>query len=250
MQIFAHRGYSAIYPENTMIAFRKALEVGADGIELDARLTADGQIVVMHDATVNRTTIGDGVVRDMTFAEVTALDAGIKKGLVYENELVPSLEQVFKELGGKLLLNVELCNYTESDERTLSDAAGELVEKYHLEKSVIFSSFRFNNLVYIKDKHPEISCALLAKSGVKGLLARNLLNHSLSVDALHPHFSNVSCAMVRKEQQCGRQVRAWTVNESDELIRLYRLGVDAIFTDEPVEAIRLYNSERVLSESD
>ena len=77
MQIFAHRGFSSQYPENTMTAFRKALEAGADGIELDARLTLDGKIVVMHDPSVDRTTNGKGKVRDLTFAEFLGLDAGI-----------------------------------------------------------------------------------------------------------------------------------------------------------------------------
>ena len=86
MQIFGHRGFSTEYPENTMLAFRKALAAGADGIEFDARLTADGQIIIMHDPTVDRTTTGTGKVRDMTLAEIRRLDAGIKKGLVFENE--------------------------------------------------------------------------------------------------------------------------------------------------------------------
>ena len=111
MEIFAHRGFSSQYPENTMIAFRKALEAHADGIEMDARLTADGRIVIMHDPTVDRTTNGTGKVRDLTLAEIRALDAGVKKGMVFENERVPMLEEVFAELGGKLLLNIELCNY-------------------------------------------------------------------------------------------------------------------------------------------
>ena len=106
MQIFAHRGFSLQYPENTMTAFRKALEVGADGIEMDARLTLDGQIVIMHDSTIDRTTNGKGKVRDLPLKEILGLDAGIKKGVVFENERVPTLEQVFAELGGKLLLNI------------------------------------------------------------------------------------------------------------------------------------------------
>ena len=157
MQIFAHRGFSLQYPENTMTAFRKALEAGADGIEMDARLTQDGQIVIMHDPTIDRTTNGKGKVRDMLLQEILGLDAGIKKGVVFENERVPMLEQVFAELGGKLLLNIELCNYDEGDNRQLANQTVELIEKYKLVDSVIISSFRFNNLVYVKDKNPGIS---------------------------------------------------------------------------------------------
>ena len=248
MQIFAHRGFSSQYPENTMTAFRKALEAGADGIELDARLTLDGKIVVMHDPTVDRTTNGKGKVRNLTFAEILGLDAGIKKGIVFENEPVPVLEQVFDELGGKLLLNVELCNYEEGDNRQLANMAVELIEKYKLVDSVIISSFRFNNLVYVKDKNPNISCGLLAKQGLLGMFARNLLNHSVSVDALHPFYSDVHANMVHREQECGRKVRAWTVNDPKDIRTLYDLGVDAIFTDDPLNSREFYASEKLLDE--
>ncbi len=246
MQIFAHRGFSSQYPENTMTAFRKALEAGADGIELDARLTLDGKIVVMHDPSVDRTTNGKGKVRDLTFAEILGLDAGIKKGIVFENEPVPVLEQVFDELGGKLLLNVELCNYEEGDNRQLANMAVELIEKYKLVDSVIISSFRFNNLVYVKDKNPNISCGLLAKQGLMGMFARNLLNHSVSVDALHPFYTDVNANMVHREQECGRKVRAWTVNDPKDIRTLYDLGVDAIFTDDPLNSREFYASEKLL----
>lgn len=248
MEIFAHRGFSSQYPENTMIAFRKALEAHADGIEMDARLTADGRIVIMHDPTVDRTTNGTGKVRDLTLAEIRALDAGVKKGMVFENERVPMLEEVFAELGGKLLLNIELCNYEEGDEPILSHNTVELIEKYGLTESVIISSFRFNNLVYVKDKNPGISCGLLASRGFKGIIARNLLNHSVSVDALHPHYTDVNAGMVRREQQCGRKVRVWTVNESADIRHLYDLGVDAIFTDDPLASKEFYASEKLLDE--
>ena len=247
MQIFAHRGFSLQYPENTMTAFRKALEAGADGIEMDARLTQDGQIVIMHDPTIDRTTNGKGKVRDMLLQEILGLDAGIKKGVVFENERVPMLEQVFAELGGKLLLNIELCNYDEGDNRQLANQTVELIEKYKLVDSVIISSFRFNNLVYVKDKNPGISCGLLAKQGLMGLFARNLLNHSVSVDALHPYYTDVNAGLIRKEQQCGRKVRAWTVNDPQDIRQLYELGVDAIFTDDPLNSREFYASEKLLS---
>lgn len=248
MQIFAHRGFSLQYPENTMTAFRKALEAGADGIEMDARLTQDGKIVIMHDSSIDRTTNGKGKVRDMPLQEILSLDAGIKKGVVFENERVPMLEQVFAELGGKLLLNIELCNYDEGDNRMLANQTVELIEKYKLVDSVIISSFRFNNLVYVKDKNPAISCGLLAKQGLMGLFARNLLNHSVSVDALHPYYTDASAGLIRKEQQCGRKVRAWTVNAPQDIRQLYELGVDAIFTDDPLNSREFYASEKLISE--
>lgn len=248
MQIFAHRGFSSQYPENTMTAFRKALEVGADGIELDARLTADGQIVIMHDPTVDRTTNGKGKVRNLTLAEIRGLDAGIKKGMVFENERVPLLEEVFAELGGKLLLNVELCNYDEGDERFLSNQVVDLVEKYRLTESVILSSFRFNNLVYVKDKNPSISCGLIAKQGLLGCWARGVLVHSVSVDALHPYYTDVTPTLIRREQQCGRKVRAWTVNAPNLIRQVYDMGVDAIFTDNPQETHEFYASEKLLDQ--
>ena len=249
MQIFGHRGFSSDYPENTMLAFRKAYEAGADGIELDARLTDDGYVVVMHDPTVDRTTNGTGTLWDMPLSEVQTLDAGIKKGLVFEGEKVPLLEEVFKEFGGKLLINVELVNYNEGDERILADKVGEMIDEYGLRESVIISSFRFNNLVYMKDKHPDVQCGLLAYPKLKGFIARNLLNHSLSVDALHPYSEDINEALVRKEHQCGRKVRAWTVNDPKEIIRLYKIGVDGIYTDNPAEARQIYESEKVLSEA-
>ncbi len=246
MQIFAHRGYSSRYPENTMTAFRKALEVRANGIELDARLTADGQLIVMHDKSVDRTTTGSGIVRDLQLAEIRRLDAGIKFGAAFENERVPLLEEVFAELGGKLLINVELCNYDEGDDRMLSNKVCDLIEKYKLTNSVILSSFRFNNLVYCKDRNPGLSCGLLAKPGFLGCFARNILSHSVSVDALHPNIADVSAGLIRREQLCGRKVRAWTVDDLDKIRSLMDAGVDAVFTNDPENVREFYVSESLL----
>lgn len=111
---------------------------------------------------------------------------------------------------------------------------------------MIISSFRFNNLVYIKDKHPDVNCGLLANPKLRGVIARNILNHSLSVDALHPYVTDTNESLVRKEHQCRRQVRVWTVNDPADIVRLVRIGVDAIFTDDPVESRQIADSEQVL----
>ena len=133
--ILGHRGASAYAPENTLAAFRLAREQGADGIELDAKLSADGFVVVMHDTTVDRTTNGTGKVSALTYYELRQLDAGSWYNQKYRGEPIPTLEDVFSAVGRDLLVNVELTNYT-----TLADALPEkvaaLVIKMDLEKQV------------------------------------------------------------------------------------------------------------------
>jgi glycerophosphoryl diester phosphodiesterase len=109
--IFAHRGASAYAPENTLSAFVMALEQGADGVELDAKLSADGQVMVIHDATVDRTTNGHGRVKDLSLADLRSLDAGGFFAEKYRGEKVPTLEEVFEALGKRMFINVELTNY-------------------------------------------------------------------------------------------------------------------------------------------
>ena len=100
----------------------------------------------------------------------------------------------------------------------------------------------------MKDKNPGISCGLLASQGLKGFLARKPLNHSVSVDALHPYYTDVSAGMVRSEQQCGRKIRTYTVNDLNEVRRLDEMGVDAVFTDDPQAVKEFYASEKLLEE--
>src|SRR5512147_1736179 len=110
--IFAHRGASAHAPENTLAAFELALSQGADAIELDVKLSSDGQVVVIHDPTVDRTTGAKGRVKDMTLADMRTLDAGSFFSQNFVNEKIPTLEEVFETMGKRLFINVELTNYT------------------------------------------------------------------------------------------------------------------------------------------
>src|SRR5512135_2653183 len=109
--VLAHRGASLHAPENTLAAFTLAADQGADGIELDVKLTRDGSIVVMHDATVDRTTTGHGRVSDLTLSEIKALDAGSNFEPQFAQERVPLLEEVFAAVAGRLMINIELTNY-------------------------------------------------------------------------------------------------------------------------------------------
>ena len=139
-KIFAHRGASAYAPENTMAAFSLAVHQGADAIELDAKLSADGYVVVMHDDTVDRTTNGTGRVSSLSLAELQKLDAGSKFPPLFKSEKVPTLEEVYETLGRKILINVELTNYsTPMDD--LPDKVIALVKKFNLEERVLLSSF-------------------------------------------------------------------------------------------------------------
>src|SRR6185436_3647904 len=110
--IFAHRGASAHAPENTMAAFELALAQNADGIELDAKLSADGHVVAIHDASVDRTTGAHGRVRDLSLAELRSLDAGSVFANTFSAEKITMLEEVFEAVGKKMFINVELTNYT------------------------------------------------------------------------------------------------------------------------------------------
>ena len=133
MRVFAHRGYSGKYPENTMLAFREAEKVGADGIELDVQLTKDGQIVIIHDETLNRTTNGKGYVKDYTLAELKALDASVIKGTEFSPQRIPTLEEYCDWVKGTgLVTNVELKSsivyYPELEEKT-----AEMIKAFGLE---------------------------------------------------------------------------------------------------------------------
>ncbi len=144
--IIAHRGASAFAPENTLAAFRLAVELGADGIELDAKLSADGEVMVIHDQTVDRTTGGHGAVRELSLAQLKQLDGGHFKDVQYTGEPIPTLDEVFTEVGPRTLINVELTNYV-SPLDALPDLVADLVIHHGLQDHVFFSSFHPLNLI-------------------------------------------------------------------------------------------------------
>ncbi len=121
--VIAHRGAARLAPENTLTAFRLAADLGADAVELDARLTADGEVVVLHDKLLDRTTNGSGLVSRRTRQELQTLDAGAKSGPGFAGERIPTLDQVFEAVGSRVLINVELKNYDSAFDRLVATVA-------------------------------------------------------------------------------------------------------------------------------
>jgi glycerophosphoryl diester phosphodiesterase len=236
--LFGHRGASLHAPENTLAAFKLAHKFGADGIELDAKLTKDGQVVVIHDATVDRTCNGTGAIRYMTFDEIRNMDAGTKFDPKYKNEKIPSLDEVFESLGKKLLINVELTNYADPKD-DLPEQVAKLVRKHKLEKDIILSSFHPTTLRRIQKLLPETPAGLLAFPGLPGALSRSFAGRRWSPHLIHPYFSDVNEAFVKKEMRWDRKINVWTVDEKTEMERLIHLGVNGIITDDIPLAIQV-----------
>lgn len=236
--IFAHRGASAHAPENTLAAFELALEQGADGIELDVKLSADGKVMVIHDPTVDRTTGAHGRVKDMSLAELRSLDAGNSFSTKYRSENIPTLEEVFEAVGKRTFINVELTNYTTPRDH-LVESVCILVKKFGLQKRVLFSSFLPLNLSSAHSYLPDVPTGLLALNGFLGLWSRSFGFAFGRFDALHPNLKNVTQQQIYFVHRLKKRIHVWTVNAETDLRRMFKWGVDAVFTDDPQLAVKV-----------
>lgn len=232
VSIYAHRGMSGEYPENTMTAFQAALDAGVDGIELDVQMSRDGQLVIIHDEQINRTTDGSGFVKDLTLEELGGFDAGSWFSTDFIGESVPSLRIVLEwlaEEGNHLTLNIELKNDIiayEGMERKVLD----LIEQYKLEDRVIISSFNADSLRNVKQLNPNISIGYLI-AGVKP--DARTIAEEIEADAIHcqPSFALSSYGAEAIEE--GFPLRVYTVNEREVQEQLIAVGVEVIMTDVP-----------------
>jgi len=244
----AHRGASAAAPQNTLAAFRKAAELGADGIELDVQLSADGVAVVIHDFVVDHTTDGLGRVADKTLVELKALDAGVRFSPQFAGERIPTLAQVFESLDGRLLVNVELKCWRRSD--ALAASAVQLVRRHAMEKRVLFSSFNPLALRAVKRLAPEIPVGLLYAPDLPIYLRRAWLAPLVPHEARHPSFTIVNETMMRWCHARGLRVHAWTVDEPAGMRRLIAAGVDGIITNKPDVLVKVIGELRLPAMAD
>ena len=233
--IIAHRGASAHAPENTLPAFQTAYDQGADGIELDVMLSKDNRLIVIHDSTLERTTNGKGNVLNHTYSELLSLDTGAWRNETFQNTKLPLLDEIYEQFGGKFLINVELKNYHNPNDK-LPDIALALTQKFDLLNHVIFSSFNARNIVRLKKLDSHAKTGLLCLPGFAGSLFRSPFGRLFAYDALHPYYSDVSENSVKRAHKNKNQVNVWTVNKTEDLIRMRSIGVDAIITDDPKHA--------------
>lgn len=220
----AHRGASGSFPENTITAFRAAIEAGADMCELDVRLTRDGAVVVIHDDTVDRTTDGTGAIAAMTLAEIKRLDAGVKFDKRYTRETVPTLDEVFELVNGRCALNIEL----KSD--GLEAKVSELVRSRDAFRWTLVSSFDWAALARIRHIAPELRVGLLASRWPARLVGAAT---EMKADAINPSFDIITEDLCIAAHSRELNVYAWTVDEPAAMRRLIAAGVDGIMTNRP-----------------
>ena len=227
---FAHRGFSAAYPENTMLAFQKAYEAGCQGIELDVHLSSDGVPVVIHDEKVDRTTDGSGWVGRMPFAQLRRLNASGRFGGQTGQIRIPALQEVLEWCREtRLRLNLELktnvCEYPGIEQKVI-----EMVFGMGMQDRIIFSSFNHYTMLRCKKITPQILCGALEESWIVGLGG---YVKELGLECVHPqhwYLTDENMAQLKKQ---GLRVHAWTVNQPEQMRRLISLGADIIITNYP-----------------
>jgi len=215
--IIAHRGASAYEPENTLRSVRRALELGADMVEVDVHVSRDGHIVVVHDATVDRTTNGKGCVKDMTLKELKRLDAGL-------GEQIPALEEVIELVRGRAQLVIEI-KVPGIEERVL-----QTIEERALENEALITSFYHPVVKRVKELSPYVRTGVIVAS--RPLKPITLVLEANS-DALFPKHIFVDLQMVEEIHRYNLAVYPWTVNTIDQTRPLIDMGVDGIVTNKP-----------------
>ncbi|HDQ35098.1 MAG TPA: glycerophosphodiester phosphodiesterase [Chloroflexi bacterium] len=226
--VFAHRGVNRLAPENTLAAFRKAAELGIDGVELDVHISADGVPVVIHDFRVDKLTDGTGWVGALTLAELKALDAGAHFGPEFAGERIPTLEEVFAELGQQLLFNVEL--KPSRQENNLGKTVVELARWMGMFGRMWISSFKPYSLQVVRSVAPTLPCGLLYNATT---WTTRMLAPITPHDALHPHYKLLRERSVRRAHERGLRVAAWTVDDTETAAQLADWGVDVLISNEP-----------------
>jgi glycerophosphoryl diester phosphodiesterase len=242
--IFGHRGASNYAPENTLSSFQTAFNQGASAIELDVMLSSDEELVIIHDTTVDRTTISNGKVNELTLDVLKKFDAGSKYSTKYQGEKIPTLDEVFDLTGGRFLVNIELKNY-HSPRDCLVEKVIDLVIKRNMNDSVIFSSFLPGNIIKVRKRLPNAPAALLTYGGLIGKLEILPFFRFLSPHFIHPNYQLIDEKFIHREHVHHRRVNVWTVDKKADLEYLVMADVDGIITNDPILALKIRNSLKI-----
>lgn len=235
--VIAHRGASAVSPENTLAAFEQAVRLGAEAIELDAKRTRDGEVVCFHDRTLRRTAGAPGTLGSRSLEELRSLEVGAWKGEAFRGLRIPTLSEILETVGRRVLVNIELTDYW-ADQVRLVEAVVAVVRRHRIEARVLFSSFQSKALVAAEARAPEIRRARLV--GPSWLAYRDRLSLRRSaVEAEHLHESLALPGRIASIQKAGKRVHVYTVDDPETMKRLWGLGVDGLITDLPDVARRV-----------
>ena len=237
MMVAAHRGDSTHDPENTMTAFRRAIDAGVDMIETDVRMTCDGVLVLIHDKTVDRTTDGTGYVKDMTFAQLRALNAGTQA----EPQQIPALSELLELLQGTgVTLNLEVKEYHEAGNEARSrecvDKCVALIERYGMEEMMLFNSFDAPVLEYIDRAYP--GCFRL-----HGFYPYSVMHR---VNRNPEEYLYCACLSESRNEAhyaylLEKGIEPWvgaSVTSEEHLAECFRLGARLVTTNDPVDCMQ------------
>ena len=231
MIVMAHRGASADSPENTRIAVQTAVESGADYAEIDVHQTKDGEIILLHDETLDRTTSEKGYVWDFTWDEIRRLDAGSWFGDEFQGEPVPSLEEIIRFSTGRIKLNIEI--KISREEPDIVSKVVTIIHNYDFEDDCIVTSFDREAVEKIKEIDHRIKTGFIfGKDYPEGVFTG-------SWEVLSCNYKVVDKEFVKKAKKNKKKVYVWTVDEKSEMLRLIDLKIDAIITNKPKYLVKV-----------
>ena len=239
--IIGHRGASAVAPENTMAAFRKAIAVGADGIEFDVRLTRDGVPVVIHDSSLRRTGGLSRRIAEMTWDEVAKVDVGSWFSRSFANETVPSLAELFTLFeSNDSTLYLEMKCDSAAEYAPLAAACCELIAQRGLKERVVVECFQLAALRIVREFDSDIQTVALFEPSISNpsvLSEQSIINKATDVGAvaLALHHRLARRSLVVKAKAAGMHVAVWTVDDPSWIERARTLGIDALITNDPAK---------------
>lgn len=238
---YAHRGASGYFPENTMIAFEKAIELGCDAIETDVQMTSDGVLVLIHDEQIDRTTDGTGFVKDYTFSELRKFSAGSWYDKKFSSERIPTAEELIVLAKSKgIKINFELKTgivlYPGIENKII-----DLVYRYNMERNVILSSFNHYAMVECKNIDKNIMAGVLY---TEGLYRPSLYCKAIGCDAIHPDYHCVTEDIIREAKQSRIIINSYTVNDEKLMQKLLGWKIDGIITNYPDKLAKLIKAQK------
>jgi glycerophosphoryl diester phosphodiesterase len=250
-RVIAHRGFSGRAPENTLVAVRQAIAVGADMVEVDVTLTADHRVVCIHDDTLDRTTNGTGPVSGHTLAQLGRLDAGSWFSSSFRNQRIPTLDEVLDTVRGRILINIEIKEEAVTDQLAggIAERVVRLVAEREMSETVVISSFAPVALEHVRAIDPTIPTASLFNQDLHFDMGPLEVVAEVGSQGLNLSRKRVTSEIVDRCHSNGIPLGVYTVNRRRQMRRQIQLGVHAMFTDRPDRLITIL-TKRIANSAD